>query len=152
MKDIKRLVINIIIPLGLGTLSGLLSGSMNGLDGINQPAFAPAPILFPIIWTILYILMGVSAYLIEKTNNEKKEKALKTYYISLVINLLWSFIFFKFQLFLLSTLWIILLLYFVIKMTIEYFKIKKIASYLQFPYILWLTFALILNISIYLLN
>lgn len=152
MKDIKRLVINIIIPLGLGTLSGLLSGSMNGLDGINQPTFAPAPILFPIIWTILYTLMGVSAYLIEKTNNEKKEKALKTYYISLVINLLWSFIFFKFQLFLLSALWIILLLYFVIKMTIEYFKIKKIASYLQFPYILWLTFALILNISIYLLN
>lgn len=152
MKDIKRLVINIIIPLGLGTLSGLLSSSMNSLDGINQPTFAPAPVLFPIIWTILYILMGVSAYLIEKTNNEKKEKALKTYYISLAINLLWSFIFFKFQLFLLSTLWIILLLYFVIKMIIEYFKIKKIASYLQFPYILWLIFALILNISIYLLN
>ena len=151
-EHIKSLILNIIIPVALGGLVGFLSGSSDGYKDLIQPSFAPPGIVFPIVWTILYILMGISAYIIKKTNSIYSKKALKTYYISLAINLLWSFLFFKFKWLLFSALWIILLIYFVIKMIVEYYKIKKVAAYLQLPYLIWLIFAFILNVSIYILN
>ena len=149
---IFSLFINIIIPVGLGALVGFLSGSSSGYRDFNQPFFALPGIVFPIVWTILYTLMGISAFIIKETDSNNRQTAIKTYYIGLGINLLWSFFFFKFKWLLFSALWIILLIYFVIKMIIQYYGIKKVASYLQLPYLIWLIFAFILNITIYFIN
>ena len=148
--NIKKLAISILIPLGLGFLVGLLSGSGDGYNEIIQPSFAPPGWLFPVIWSILYILMGVSDYLVK--DNLNTNSSLSIYKIQLVVNLLWSFIFFKFKLFLLSFLWIILLIFLVVNMIKKYISINKTSAYLQIPYLLWIIFAAILNFSIYLLN
>lgn len=148
--NIKKLVISILIPLGLGFIVGLLSGSSDGYKDIIQPSFAPPGWLFPVVWSILYILMGVSDYLVK--DNLNTNSSLKIYKIQLVVNLVWSFIFFKFKLFLLSFLWIILLIFLVVNMIKKYISINKTSAYLQIPYLLWIIFAAILNFSIYLLN
>ena len=148
--NIKKLAISILIPLGLGFLVGLLSGSGDGYNEIIQPSFAPPGWLFPVVWSILYILMGVSDYLVK--DNLNTNSSLSIYKIQLVVNLLWSFIFFKFKLFLLSFLWIILLIFLVVNMIKKYISINKTSAYLQIPYLLWIIFAAILNFSIYLLN
>lgn len=151
-RKFVQLILYIIIPLGLGALTGFLSGSYNGYSNFTKPPFAPPGIIFPIVWSILYTLMGISSYKISISDSPFRTTALKSYYIQLIVNLLWSFIFFKFKLFLLAALWIVLLIILVIKMIIEFKKVNKVAAYLQIPYLLWLIFALILNISIYLLN
>lgn len=148
--NIKKLAISILIPLGLGFIVGLLSGSSDGYKDIIQPSFAPPGWLFPVVWSILYILMGISDYLIK--DNLNTNSSLKIYKIQLVVNLVWSFIFFKFKLFLLSFLWIILLIFLVVNMIKKYISINKTSAYLQIPYLLWIIFAAILNFSIYLLN
>jgi tryptophan-rich sensory protein len=110
--------------------------------------------VFPVAWTILYILMGVSDYLIETSNYNtgKKNRALITYYISLFFNFFWSFIFFTFRQYLFAFIWLLVLLALVVTYTVKYFKINKTAGLLNIPYIFWLVFAGILNFSVYLLN
>ena len=151
-NKILSFVLNIIIPLGLGALVGFLSGSNNGYNEFIKPNFAPPGIVFPTVWSILYILMGISAYMIKQSDSLYRNNALKLYYAQLIVNLLWSFLFFKFKLILFSALWILLLIYLVIKMILQFYKIKKVASYLQLPYLLWLIFAFILNLTIFILN
>ena len=146
----KKLIISILIPLGLGTLVGFLSGSSSGYKEIIQPSFAPPGWLFPVVWSILYILMGVSDYLVKEDLGTNS--SLKIYKYQLGVNLLWSFFFFTFKWYLFSFLWIILLVVLVIKMIKEFLSINKTSSYLQIPYLLWIIFAGILNFSIYLLN
>lgn len=146
----KKLIIYIIIPLALGGIVGFLSGSYKGLDGVVMPNFAPPMILFPIVWVVLYILMGISRYLIEDKNNNSK--GIKIYNFQLFVNLMWSFFFFSFRWFLFSFLWIILLIIIVILMIKELFSVNKISAYIQIPYLLWIIFAAVLNYSIYLLN
>ncbi len=146
----KKLIVSILVPLILGTLVGFLSGSGSGYNEIIQPSFAPPGWLFPVVWTILYILMGVSDYLTKEELNTNT--SLKIYTYQLVINLLWSFIFFTFKWYLLSFLWIILLIILVIKMIKEFLTINKLSGYMQIPYLIWIIFAAILNFNIYLLN
>lgn len=146
----KKLFIYIITPLFLGGIVGFLSGSYKGLDGVVMPNFAPPMILFPIVWCILYILMGISRYLIEDKNNNFK--VIKIYNFQLFINLMWSFFFFSFRWFLFSFLWILFLIIIVILMIKELFSVNKISAYIQIPYLLWIIFAAVLNYSIYLLN
>ncbi len=132
----KSLIINILIPLGLGGIVGFLTSGSNQVDSII-PGW-----IFPVVWTILYILMGVSSYLIY----EDTKVISKLYIIQLVVNLLWSFIFFNFKLYLLAFLWIILLIILVGLMIREFISINKTAGYLQVPYFIWLWVALILNL------
>lgn len=122
----------------------------NMYNVINKPAFSPPKIVFPIVWTILYILLGVSNYLINK--NGKKEVPNLIYYIGLGINLIWPLIFFNAKEYLIALIWLVILIFFVIIMVIEYFKINKLSAYLQIPYIIWLFFALYLNYQVFLLN
>lgn len=150
MKLNKKLIVYILIPLLVGFLGNLLGGSTDIYDKITTPSFAPPGFLFPIVWSILYILMGISAYLVSKNTDSKD--ALTIYYVQLGVNALWSLFFFRLNWFLFSSLWIILLLCLVIYMIYLFSKLNKTAAYLQIPYTLWLTFALILNSSIYLLN
>ncbi len=148
--DFKRLIISILVPVVLGGIVGFLtSGNYNDMV---QPSFAPPGILFPIVWTILYILMGISYYIINSSNNILKDDANTAYYFQLIVNLLWSFIFFNFKWYLFAAIWIVLLIILVINMIKKFYNISKVSAYLQIPYLIWLVFALILNISIYILN
>lgn len=149
---IKKLAISIAIPVISGFIIGLISSSYTNYTELNLPSFAPPSILFPIVWTILYTLMGISAYLINDTKSYKKRKALSIYKIQLIINLLWSIIFFVFNLKTLAFIWIILLIIAVISMIKSFYSISKLAGLLQIPYLLWLIFASILNLSILFLN
>ena len=150
--NLKKLFISILIPVGLGALVGFITSGSTNYSNLNQPSFAPPAIVFPIVWTILYTLMGISSYIISESNSQNKEKAISTYWIQLIINLLWSIIFFAFDLKVLAFFWIILLIVFVVKMIKQFLSINKTAGYLQIPYLLWLIFAAILNLSIIFLN
>ncbi len=135
----------IFIPLLLGTLTGLLTSNFTDYDNFIKPIFYPPNIIFPIMWSILYLLMGFSSYLIKNSNG-----SLKLFYIQLIINLLWP-LFFSISP-LLGLIWIIILIFFVILMLIQFYNINKNAFYLQIPYFIWLIFAFILNLSIVILN
>ena len=148
--NFKKLAIYIIIPLVLGGLVGYLSGSFNGYKGMIIPSFAPPGFLFPIVWSILYILMGVSRYIIERNGNDND--AVLVYNAQLFVNLTWTFLFFTFRWFLFSFIWLLLLILLVILMIIKFYKISKTSAYLQIPYLLWIIFAAVLNFSIYTLN
>ena len=145
----------LVITLGVGAVSALFNNnSMDNYKNYNRPILSPPGSLFPIVWSILFVLMAISAYIIYTSDTTKKEKAeaLFLYFLQLVINFFWTIIFFTFDQVLLGFLWIILLWLVVIFMMIAFFKIKSIAAYLQIPYILWLSFAAYLNLGIYVLN
>jgi len=116
-----------------------------------MPPLAPPGFIFPIVWAILYLLMGISYYLYKKNNKVFSNTDL-IYYIQLIVNLLWTIIFFVFELKFFSIIWIILLLILVIYLIVLFFKDNKISAYLNIPYLIWITFATYLTISIYLLN
>ncbi len=150
--QIKPLLFSILIPLFLGSFVGFLTAPFNNYYEISLPSFAPPGILFPIVWTILYILMGISSYLIIISCDNDKNDALFIYGTQLLINLLWSFIFFVFRFYLLSFIWILLLIWFVVIMIKSFYNISKISAYLQILYLLWLIFAAFLNLAVYLIN
>lgn len=155
-RSILTFIISIIIPLFIGGLSAFLTrDNMNIYDEISTPPLSPPGFLFPVVWTVLYVLMGVSSGLIWQKrgeNRENAENALLIYAVSLVFNFIWSIIFFNFRLYLLSFIWLVVLLILIILTTIKYKKILPLAALLQIPYILWVTFAGYLNFGIYLLN
>ena len=147
-ENIKALIKSILVPLLLGTIVGIItSGSMDDFNNLTKPPLSPPGFLFPIVWTILYILMGISHYLTRNCN-----VCNKIYKKQLIVNLLWSIIFFTLKLRLIAFLTILLLIYLIIKMIITFYKENKTAAYLQIPYLLWCTFAAYLNLFIYLLN
>lgn len=150
--NFKNLIVSILIPVLLGSLVGLITASSNNYTNLNQPFFAPPAILFPIVWTILYILMGVSIYLIKESHSIYQRKAIFTYQLQLGVNLLWSIIFFLLKMRTFAFVWIILLIILVISMIKQFLKISKSAAYIQIPYLLWLIFASILNLTIIFLN
>ena len=141
---------SILMPLILGAIVGFITSKSMDYSTLVKPVLAPPSILFPIVWSILYILMGVS-YGILKTNRISEESK-KIYYLQLGVNLLWSIIFFTFKLRFIALLWIILLDILVILMIKYFYKDNKIAAYLQIPYLVWVLFATYLNLAIYLLN
>ncbi len=154
-QKIKPYVISILIPLAVGGLAAFLTrDSMDIYAEIVKPPLAPPAILFPIVWTLLYILMGVSAAMIYTADAPfpDKERALTVYAISLVLNFTWSIIFFRFRTFLLAFVWLLVLLFSILKTIRLYRPISAPAAYLQIPYALWVAFAGYLNFAIYLLN
>lgn len=155
-KKIKPYVISVAFALGVGGLSALLTaGNMDLYSQIVQPPLAPPPFLFPIVWTILYILMGISSAMIWKKRSSmpaEVNKALTVYALNLFLNFFWSIIFFNFRAFLFAFIWLVALWAVILTMIIKFAKIKPIAGYLQIPYLLWVTFAGYLNLAIYILN
>ena len=151
MSNFKIYLKSIIIPVAIGAIIGFITSSSMDYNSLNQPSFAPPTILFPIVWTILYILMGVS-YGLLKSNNLLDSKSNFIYYTQLAINALWSFFFFVFKWRLFSFFWLLLLIVFVILMIIDFYSKNKWAGLLQFPYLLWCLFAAYLNLGVYLLN
>ena len=125
--NVKSLIKNIALPLVIGIIVGLIMMPFNDYKDLVQPPFSPPAILFPIVWTILYILMGISAYIISLRGG-----SLSIYFVQLFVNALWSIL--------------------VIKMIKDFLKINSLAGYLQIPYLIWLIFAAYLNLGVYILN
>lgn len=150
-----NLAISVAIPLVVGGVASLLTGSaMDRFSELQQPPLAPPGWLFPIVWTILYILMGVSGYLISEADVsiEQKRKALIIYGTQLAVNFLWPIFFFRLEWYLFSFFWLLLLWGLVAWMILEFSKISELAAKINVPYLIWLTFAGYLNFGIWLLN
>lgn len=153
--NLKRFLISIAIPLIVGGLSALItSENMNLYSRIETPPLSPPGWIFPVVWTILYTLMGVSFYLVWNSNAAifEKKQAFWVYAIQLFLNFIWSPIFFNMRAYLIAFIVLLALWGFVLAMIIKFYKISKLAGILQIPYLIWLTFAGYLNLAIYLLN
>lgn len=155
-KKIKPYVISVAIALAVGGLSALLTkNNMSVYNNIERPALAPPMVVFPIVWSILFILMGISSAMVW-VNREKDPDtafaALRVYGMQLIINFFWSIIFFNMQAYLFAFIWLVLLWIFILVMIAQFRKISPLAAYLQLPYLLWVTFAGYLTLMIYLLN
>ena len=149
-QNVKK-IFHAVLPLIIGGIVGIItSNSMDYNDLIKAP-LSPPGIVFPIVWTIIYLLIGIS-YTLLKEKGEVPKETQQLYYTQLIFNYLWTFIFFVFRLGLLSVLWIIILDILVIIMTYQFYKQNKLSGILLIPYVLWLLFATYLNISIYFLN
>ena len=151
----KTFIISIAIPLVVGGLSALLTmKSMDIYKEINQPKFAPPGYLFPIVWTGLYILMGISSgrIYLKNTLSNQKDYSLVIYALSLFFNCVWSIIFFNARSYLFAFIWLVILWALVLTTIIKYYKIDKLSATLQIPYLAWITFAGYLNLAIFLLN
>lgn len=145
---LKPYIVSVAAALAVGILSAVFTmGNMNVYDGLVKPPFAPPGILFPIVWTILFVLMGISSGMVYLHGG-----GLGVYAIQLAVNFLWSIIFFNAKAYLLAFIWLIVLWILIIVMITKFFKVSKIAAYLQIPYLLWVTFAGVLTFAIYYLN
>ncbi len=153
--NIKLLIKSIALPLLVGLISGLLTrNAMQDFQTLVKPPLTPPSWLFPVVWTILYTLMGISAYLIQTSSAdpEAKSDALMIYRYQLIVNFLWPVLFFSFGWYLFAFAWILLLWGLVILMIWDFSKISKTAANLNIPYLIWLTFAAYLNGAIWWLN
>lgn len=149
MKDYKKLILIIIFTILIGSFFSFFTGS-SVYNEIIRPKLSPPGIVFPIAWFILYILMGISFYIVIKNSSDISN--VKIYLLQLFVNSIWTLIFFGFKNFFLGFIWIILLIILVVIMIIKFYKENRVAGLLQIPYLLWLLFALYLNTSIYFLN
>lgn len=151
MKLLKNLFY-LFFPLFIGIIVGtIISGNINYID-LNKPILSPPSILFPIVWTILYLLMGISYFIFKNSSNKDDDLISYVYYIQLFINACWSIVFFIFNWYLFSILWIILLDIFVILLIRLFSKNNKISAYLNIPYLIWILFATYLTLGVYILN
>ncbi|MBO5480869.1 MAG: tryptophan-rich sensory protein [Clostridia bacterium] len=153
MKKAKPYIFSILLALTVGGLSALsTANNMNIYDKIVSPPLSPPGWLFPVVWTILFILMGISSAMIFTSDSAQKDDALFIYSVSLILNFTWSIFFFNMQAFIVAFIILIALWLSIILTIIKYYKINKAAAWLQLPYLLWVTFAGYLNFAIILLN
>lgn len=151
MNKIKTFAISILIPILTGIVVGSVTSPAIMYNSLESPFLAPPGFVFPIVWTILYILMGIS-YGNLKINNNITSKINIIYYFQLIVNALWSIIFFTLEWRLFAFFWILLLIASVVIMINEFYKKDKLSALLQIPYLLWTLFAAYLNFAFYLLN
>ena len=148
----KKWSVCIAIPLAVGGVSALISrGAMESFGELRMPPLAPPAWLFPVVWTILYILMGIASCLV-RTSDKPNQKALRVYALQLAVNFFWPILFFNLELYLAAFFWLVLLWVLVLVTTELFYGISKPAGLLMIPYLLWITFAGYLNLTIYLLN
>ena len=153
--NLKKLIISLLVPLGVGGLSALITGgNMDIYSKINRPPLSPPGIVFPIVWSVLYTLMGISLYLVwnKDDNSSQSNIAYFWFAVQLFLNFIWSPIFFGAQQYLVAFIVLILLIASVVAMIVSFYKISKPAALLQIPYLIWLIFAGYLNLAIYILN
>ena len=152
---IKTLLIALLLPLAVGGLSALISGGMGGdYAQLVKPPLSPPGWLFPVVWTVLYILMGLASYRVamSEASRPEKSRALRPYGLQLFFNFFWSILFFNGELYLLAFVWLVVLWILIAVTALRFYAIDKTAGYLLVPYLLWVTFAGYLNLAIALLN
>ena len=148
----KKLIPCLLFPLAVGLLDGLLTlSSMSLLDAVHKPPLSPPGWLFPVVWTILYLLMGFASYLV-LVSEKPGQTAWKLYVIQLIFNFFWPIFFFNLEQYLLSFVWLLLLWLLILATILWFSRSSKLAGYLLIPYLLWVTFAGYLNLGIYFLN
>ncbi len=131
----------------------ITSDSMKSFESVAKPPLSPPGWLFPVVWTILYLLMGLASYIVwEKSSGKTRRNALTLYALQLFFNFFWSIIFFNAEAYLFAFIWLLALLLLIIATTLAFARISKLSAYLMIPYIIWVTFAGYLNLGIYLLN
>ena len=159
--NVTKLIIAILIPLLVGGLSAFLTkDAMMTFNSIKKPALSPPGIAFPIVWSILYVLMGIASYLIynldiKKLSDEQivlRKNVLVVYGVQLIFNFFWSIIFFKFSMYKFAFAWLVILWILIVIFIKNAIKLNKASAYLMIPYILWITFAGYLNVMIAMLN
>jgi len=153
--NIGALVIALLIPLLVGAISAALSAKgMTTYGTMSKPPLSPPAWLFPVAWTILYIMMGLASYFVYTAEFSwgNKTLALLVYCIQLAMNFMWSIIFFNWNAYLGAFVWLIIMWCMVIFCAVRFFSISRTATYLFIPYILWLTFAAYLNFGTYIIN
>ena len=151
----KTLGICILIPLAVGGLSALFTmGSMQDFAALKQPPLSPPGWLFPVVWTVLFILMGIASYLVLETASgvEAKKSAFKAYFLQLGFNFMWSIIFFTLGAYEVAFVWLLALLSLIVITTVKFYNINRYAAIFMLPYILWVSFAGYLNLAIAYLN
>ena len=148
---LSQKLLYILTPLIGGSIVGLIINKSIDYNYLVNPPLSPPSYLFPIVWSILYLLIGISYYIYRKNNNDDS-LTIKLYYIQLILNYLWSIIFFTLKLRTLAVIWIIVLAITIIYLVIRFYKEERTSFYLLIPYILWVLFATYLNIGIVVLN
>ena len=155
-QKIKPYVISILIALGVGGLSALLTrGNMDVYERIVQPPLAPPMWLFPVAWGILFVLMGISSAMVYEQRlylPAQVSSALRIYALQLIVNFFWSIIFFNLQAYWFAFFWLVLLWVLILCIILKFRGIRPVAAYLQIPYLLWVTFAGYLTLAIAILN
>lgn len=154
-KNGKTLLICILVPFLVGGLSGWLTrGSMEAFEQMCKPPLSPPGWLFPIVWTVLFALMGVASYLVLTSESREEDiaRALRLYALQLTVNFFWSILFFNLSLCWAAFVWLLLLWGLVLLTAVRFGRIRPRAGSLLIPYLLWITFAGYLNLSICLLN
>lgn len=142
----------LFLPLLSGSIIGLITSNFIDYELLKQPPLSPPGYIFPIVWSIIYILMGISYLLFKEKYPEKTDKENKIYYAQLIVNLLWSIFFFILKWRFFTIIWTILLLILVIYLILLFFRKNKVSAYLNIPYLLWVIFATYLTIGVYILN
>lgn len=153
--DWKKLIISILIPLAVGGAAALIAnGSFKDFEALNKPPLAPPAWAFPAAWTLLYILMGIAAYLVYCSEKYpgRIERALTFYAVQLFMNFCWTPIFFNLKLYLAAFIWLVLLWGAIAGTALLFRFISKPAGWLMLPYLAWVTFAGYLNLGVYILN
>ncbi len=151
----KLLIFSVVLPLLVGGVSALLTrDSMQSFEQIQKPPLSPPGWLFPVVWTVLFILMGIASYLVLTADVPMSDKKLPLifYAVQLAVNFFWSIFFFNYELYLFSFIWLVLLWALILTTIIFFYRISKPAALLLIPYFLWVSFAGYLNFAIYLLN
>jgi translocator protein len=154
-SDIRKLVISILIPLALGAIAGRFTAQAvpEWFASLNRPSFSPPNWIFGPVWTVLYILLGISLFLIWKQiPSKERANALWIFSVQMFLNFIWSFVFFYFNQIGLALIVIIGLWLSITLMLVSFYKIKPLSAYLNIPYFLWVTFASALNAGYYILN
>lgn len=148
----KELILCIIVPLAVGGLSAFLTkDGMETFKTVQKPPLTPPEKLFPFVWTILYLLMGIASYII-LTSGKPKIAGLILYGVQLFFNFFWSVLFFNKQLYLFSFIWLVIMWLLILAAAILFYRNTRLAGYLMIPYLIWTTFAGYLNFGVYLLN
>ena len=153
--QIIRLVVSIVLPLGIGAFAGMFTSQAipGWYNTLNSPSFSPPNWIFGPVWTMLYIVMGISLYLIwDLPPDNERNLALIAFGVQLLFNFCWSFIFFYFKMIGFAFLEIVVLWICIVFMLILFYRIKPMAAYINLPYLLWVSFATILNAGYYFLN
>lgn len=153
--DKKRLILCLAVPLVVGAAAVLLTqNSMETFEALKQPPLSPPGWLFPVVWTALYLLMGISSYLVcvSDAAREEKARALWAYGVQLAFNFLWPIFFFNLAWYLFAFAWLVALWILILITALRFRRIRSLAGRLLIPYLLWVAFAGYLNLGIYLLN
>ena len=153
-KNVKMRLLALAIPLAVGGLAALLSGGMDAYKVINQPPLSPPAWVFPLVWTVLYLLMGEASYRAYSSGQDPAQirKALIAYGVQLFLNFLWPLVFFGGKMYLTAFVVLVALWVAIVVTMRRFMKLDEKAGDMIIPYLLWVSFAAYLNLGVFLLN